>query len=163
MNRRRFLGAVAAGALGVVGRRAACVEAAESTRRGSRNEQFGIGAIGLRYQGSVITEKALLEDIKLDRSAYALYQHDLHFEPKVDKLESIENHMRNFFECVRSRATPISDVVSQHRTASTCHLANISMRLGRPLRWDPARERFLGDAEADRWLSREQRKGFEIA
>ena len=71
--------------------------------------------------------------------------------------------MRNFFDCVRTRKLPISDVVSQHRSVSACHLANIAMRLGRPLRWHPAEERFLDDGEANQWLSREQRKGFEIA
>nr|MCU0875039.1 gfo/Idh/MocA family oxidoreductase [Pirellulaceae bacterium] len=46
---------------------------------------------------------------------------------------------------------------------STCHLANIAMRLGRSLNWDPEQERFTGDEEANQWLRREQRQGFEIA
>jgi L-rhamnose isomerase len=70
--------------------------------------------------------------------------------------------MGNFFDCVKSRQTPLADVVSQHRSVSVCHLANISMRLGRPLRWDPENEVFLGDDEANRWLSREQREPFRI-
>ena len=37
------------------------------------------------------------------------------------------------------------------------------MRLGRPLKWDPVKEQFLGDKEADTWLKREQRKGYEVA
>jgi hypothetical protein len=45
---------------------------------------------------------------------------------------------------------------------STCHLANIAMRLGRKLQWDPEQERFVGDAEADTWLQREQRKPYQI-
>jgi hypothetical protein len=61
-----------------------------------------------------------------------------------------------------SREKPISDVVGQHRVVSACHLGNISIRLGRKLQWDPAAEKFVGDAEADRWLRREQRKGYEI-
>ena len=66
------------------------------------------------------------------------------------------------FDCVRQRRQPISDVESQHRSVSTCHLANIAMRLGRPLKWDAEHERFVGDDEANQWLRREQRKGFEI-
>lgn len=131
------------------------------------------GEIGVRFKcekGDVFvtrgkietTPPELLKDLSPDRSQYALYEHDLSFEPKVGKLQSIENHMRNFFDCVRTRKQPISDVVSQHRSVSTCHLANISMRLGRPLRWDPKAEHFVDDREADRWLAREQRKGFEI-
>jgi predicted dehydrogenase len=132
------------------------------------------GKVGVRFQcekgdllvtrGSIESDPPdLLEDLNIDRSQYALYSHDLQLEPKVGKLESIENHIRNFFDCVGSRRSPISDVVSQHRSVSTCHLANISMRLGRRLRWDPDKEQFVGDVEANRWLSREQRKGFEIA
>ncbi len=71
--------------------------------------------------------------------------------------------MANFFDCVRTKNTPISDVVSQHRAATTCHLVNISIRLGRKLTWDPDRELCAGDDEANRYLAREQRKGFEIA
>ena len=104
-----------------------------------------------------------LADKPLAREDYELYEFDnLARPPRAGKLESIINHMGNFFDCVRSRKTPISDVGTQHRTISLCHLANISMRLGRKLRWDPERERFIGDAEADTWLSRTQRKGFEI-
>ena len=74
----------------------------------------------------------------------------------------IANHVANFFDCVKTKNTPISDVVSQHRSVSTCHLVNISIRVGRKLTWDPKKERFVGDGEADRYLQREQRKGFEI-
>jgi len=82
---------------------------------------------------------------------------------KAGKLDAIVNHMGNFFDCIRTRRPTISNVVCQHRSVSTCHLANIAVRLGRKLRWDPAKEVFVGDAEADTWLRREQRKGFEIA
>ncbi len=96
-----------------------------------------------------------LKDQPLPREKFALYAHDnLTRPPRMGKLDAIVNHMGNFFDCVRSRQTPISDVVSQHRSASVCHLGNISMRLGRTLRWDPQREQFVGDAEADGWLRR---------
>ncbi len=99
----------------------------------------------------------------LPRETFTLYKHDNLARPeRTGKLEAIINHMGNFFDCVESRQTPISEVTSQHRSVSLCHLANISMRLGRPLRWDPAREQFVDDREADTWLAREQRKGYEI-
>lgn len=72
------------------------------------------------------------------------------------------NHMRNFFECIRERAQPISDVFSHHRAMTTCHLANLSLRLGRKLKWDPQKEQIVGDDEANLWLSRPQRAGYEI-
>lgn len=81
---------------------------------------------------------------------------------KAGKLDAIVNHMANFFDCIKSRKTPISDVVSQHRSVSTCHLGNIAIRLGRKLQWDPAKEEFVNDREANRWLQREQRKPYQI-
>lgn len=71
-------------------------------------------------------------------------------------------HMVNFFASVKSRKQPISDVFTHHRSVSVCHLANIAMLLGRKLTFDPKKEVFLGDEQANSMLSREQRKGFEI-
>jgi predicted dehydrogenase len=106
---------------------------------------------------------ALKED-PLPRDRFQLYAHDNASSPtRTGKLASLINHMENFFECVRTRnVRTISDVVSQHRSVSACHLANIALRLGRKLKWDPAKEQFVGDEEANRLLSRPQRKGYEI-
>ncbi|MEX2114841.1 MAG: Gfo/Idh/MocA family oxidoreductase [Pirellulales bacterium] len=104
-----------------------------------------------------------LAERPLAREQFTLYAHDnLDRPPRMGKLDAIINHMGNFFDCVRTRQQPLADVASQHRSVSTCHLANISMRLGRKLTWNPATEKFVGDEEANGWLRREQRKGFEI-
>ena len=71
-------------------------------------------------------------------------------------------HMVNFFNCVKSRKLPISDVFTHHRSVSVCHLANISMLLNRKLTWDPNKQDFVGDQEASKMISREKRTGFEI-
>jgi predicted dehydrogenase len=71
-------------------------------------------------------------------------------------------HMVNFFECIKTREQPISDVYTHHRAMTTCHLANIAIRLGRALQWDPENQQIVGDDEANSWLKREQRKGYEI-
>jgi predicted dehydrogenase len=78
------------------------------------------------------------------------------------KGKRLSSHMANFFECARDRALPVSDVYSHHRAMTTCHLANIALRLGQKLTWDPATEQMVGDAEANHWQAREQRKGYEI-
>jgi len=107
-----------------------------------------------------------VEDLKQDplpREKFVAYDYDNIDRPeRAGKLDAIVNHMGNFFDCIESRRQPVSDVVSQHRSVSTCHLGNISMRLGRPLKWNPDSEKFTGDAEADQMLSREQRSGYEI-
>lgn len=105
-----------------------------------------------------------LKEHRLDREQWVAYDFDNHKRPaRVGKLDAIINHMGNFFDCVEARRTPVSDVESQHRSVSTCHLGNISMQLGRPLKWDPVNENFIDDAKASELMRREQRKGFEYA
>lgn len=72
------------------------------------------------------------------------------------------SHMGNFIACVKDRSLPVSDVFSHHRILTTCHLSNIAMRLGRNLKWDPQSEQIVGDSDANAWLGREQRRGFEV-
>jgi len=72
------------------------------------------------------------------------------------------DHMGNFFEAWMHGKWPISDVQSQHRSVSACHLGNISIRLGRKLTWDPAKEDFVGDSEATGMLSRAQRSPYTV-
>jgi len=72
------------------------------------------------------------------------------------------NHTANFIEGMKSRKQPISDVWSHNRMLEICHLSNIAMRLGRELKWDPAKREIIGDTQANSFLARENRKGFEI-
>ncbi|TWU22179.1 Inositol 2-dehydrogenase [Novipirellula galeiformis] len=73
-----------------------------------------------------------------------------------------ENHTANFIEAMRTREQPISDVWSHNRMLEICHLSNIAMRLDRELKWDPAKREIIGDAQANSFLAREYRKGYEI-
>lgn len=72
------------------------------------------------------------------------------------------NHTANFIEGIKARKQPISDVWSHNRMLEICHLSNIAMRLGRELKWDPVKREIIGDAQANSFLARENRKGFEI-
>ncbi|HTU25044.1 MAG TPA: Gfo/Idh/MocA family oxidoreductase [Pirellulales bacterium] len=71
-------------------------------------------------------------------------------------------HLEDWLRCVRSRQRPVADVEIGHRSISVCHLANIARQLGRRVRWNPATERFVDDAEADQLLTRPRRKGYEL-
>jgi myo-inositol 2-dehydrogenase / D-chiro-inositol 1-dehydrogenase len=71
-------------------------------------------------------------------------------------------HARNFLECVKSRQRPSADVEEGHRTAAMCHLGNISMRLGRSIRWDAVTEQAIGDPEANHMLSRPYRAPWKL-
>lgn len=79
----------------------------------------------------------------LRREDFRLYAHDNLDRPeKSGKIESIENHMGNFYDCIRTRQAPISSVRGQHRVATACHLGNLALRLGRTLHWDPVAEAY---------------------
>jgi len=111
-------------------------------------------------QGKPVEE---LATSPLKREDFNVYDFDNRTRPeRAGKLDAIINHMGNFFDCIQSRRKPISDVESQHRSVSTCHLGNIAMRVGRTLKWDPAKETFPRDPQANALLSRPQRSGFEV-
>lgn len=82
--------------------------------------------------------------------------------PEETRLYASADHRRNFLECVRSRREPICPVEVGHRSATVCHLANIASLLRRPLRWDPERETFADDPEADRLLERPMRAPWQL-
>jgi predicted dehydrogenase len=62
------------------------------------------------------------------------------------------SHHRNWLDCIRSGKPAICPAEVGHRSATVCHLANIGYRLRRPLTWDPVKEHFVGDPEADKLL-----------
>jgi len=79
-----------------------------------------------------------------------------------ERLYVSHDHYRNFLDCMRSREEPICPVEVGHRSNSLCVITHIAMKLGRELRWDPARERFEEDAEADRLLDFERRAPWKL-
>ena len=73
------------------------------------------------------------------------------------------DHVGNFIDCIKSGEETVAPVEAAHRTISICHLANIAIRLGRKtLKWDPKRERILGDKEASKYLSRPIRGNWRL-
>ncbi len=99
----------------------------------------------------------------LKREDFRLYSEDNSERPeRKGKIDAIKNHMGNFYDCTLSRKMPISDVYSQHRSVSLCHLGNIAMRVGTKLTWNPDTEQFANAPEASKLLRRDQRQGFEI-
>ncbi|NOZ41266.1 MAG: Gfo/Idh/MocA family oxidoreductase [Planctomycetes bacterium] len=71
-------------------------------------------------------------------------------------------HIKNWLDCIKTREKPNADVEIGHRSISVCHLANIAREIGRKLKWDPETETFPGDEEANAYLSRPRRKGYEL-
>ncbi len=83
----------------------------------------------------------------------------------AERLYTSNDHMGNFFDCIRSRKDPICDVEVGHRSATVCHLGAISLRTKLALTWDSMDQRFTGDhaEEANRHVAREMRKPYDYS
>jgi predicted dehydrogenase len=83
--------------------------------------------------------------------------------PDEIHLYESKDHHGNWLESVRSRKPPIAPVEVAHRSCSTCLLHHIAMKTKRKLYWDPVKERFRNDDEANAMLSRPQRWPYALA
>jgi len=73
-----------------------------------------------------------------------------------------QGHKGSWTHCIRTRQKPICDVEIGCRSVTVCHLGNLAYMLRRPLKWDPVKEEFPGDAEANRWLDRPKREPWTL-
>jgi predicted dehydrogenase len=109
---------------------------------------------GVRFEGS--DGWIFVNRQKIQSSRPEVLEQEL--RASAERLHVSNDHMGNFFECVRTRKATICEPEIGHRSVSVCHLGAIALRTGRKLNWDPAKEEFVGDAEANRYVSREMRK-----
>ncbi len=126
---------------------------------GARRDHADLGAIFVGDKGR----------IEIKRGSFTVEPGDLATKLMKDAPEFTpegpgENrfHIADFFDAVRRRRNPNADVEAGHRASTLCHLVNIARDLGRTLKWDPVAERFHSDAEANTFLSRPRRKGYEF-
>ena len=152
-----------------------------SVREASAGRRAGVGLEFFGSKGSMVVSRAAYEvipDLKIDpENAIPLFQgqpasgphrSETKAEPWIAPLkapgssaEQFDLHVRNFLDCVKTRQQPIADVEEGHRAAAPCHLANISLRLGRKIRWDPDKEEIAGDREASAQLERPYRQPWD--
>lgn len=83
-------------------------------------------------------------------------------DSEIRLINTNENHYQDFVDAVKSRSKPICDVEVGHRSASICNIANIAYQLNRPLKWDPVKEKFEDDGEANKLRSKKYRKGYKL-
>jgi len=103
--------------------------------------------------------------ITIDRNKLTSKPEEIAKQPIKDseiRLYKSDNHMQNWFDCMRTRQLPVADVEIGHRSTTVCHLGNIARWLGRKLRWDPDTETFPGDDEANAYVDRPQRKPYQL-
>jgi hypothetical protein len=82
--------------------------------------------------------------------------------PQEIHLYQSDDHYQNFLDCVRNRSETSTPSKIAHRSNMICHLGLIALKLGRKVKWDPVKERFINDPEADRLLSRPMRSPWHL-
>lgn len=82
--------------------------------------------------------------------------------PDEIHLYKSDDHKQNFLDCVRTRSRTVAPVEVAHRSIMIGHLGIIALKLGRKVEWDPRKERFINDPEADRLLSRPMRSPWHL-
>lgn len=87
---------------------------------------------------------------------------DSEIGPNEVHLYESDDHSRNFIDCVMSREQTVAPIETAHRSITIAHLGNIAMRLNRDLDWDPAKEQFIGDEEANAMRSRPMRDPWRL-
>ncbi len=104
-------------------------------------------------------------DVLVDRNKYEANPMEIAKEPasgSEQRLYVSRHHQQNWLDCIRSREAPIADVEMGHRSATMCHLGNIARWVGRKLQWDPDKEIFPGDDEANGYIARPQRAPYQL-
>lgn len=131
-------------------------------KREDDRTDFGNGILLEGDEGRIFVNRGKLEGKLVEALTDADNEELNELVTKLYKGKKPGNHMANFFECVEDRSQPISDVVTHHRTMTSCHLCNIALMLGRELRWDPEKEQFIGDDQAAALMSRARRKPYVL-
>jgi hypothetical protein len=111
------------------------------------------GAIFIGEKGKLTIDRATCKSDPPELAEEAMEKRPQNFN---------ENHLKNWLECIKSRAKPVADVEIGHRSATICHLGNIARWTNRRLRWDAVKEVFPDDAGANRYLTRERRKPYQL-
>ena len=121
-----------------------------------------------RLTGKPVEQLTKAEQEKLGRQADELSGGRNLPEVEGDKWQTrytetiSRDHMRNFVDCVKTRKLPASDIFSHHRVMNSCHMCTIAIKLKRKLEWDPVKEEFIGDDEANAMLKRTQREPYQV-
>ncbi|WP_339712718.1 Gfo/Idh/MocA family oxidoreductase [uncultured Kriegella sp.] len=117
------------------------------------HEDFGRGW-GVRFMGSegkMDVSRSYLETDPVNILTAELKDSDT-------RLYHSDNHYQDWLDAIKNRTSPICDVETGHRSATVCNIANIAYKLRRPLEWDPKKEQFNGDSEANALRGRKSRE-----
>lgn len=124
----------------------------------SRYRQFHFGGMAMLFIG---TEGWIYVSREGMRTQPESVMHQV-IGPNEKKVVFSNDHRRDFLEAVRTRRQPISNIEAAVRTETVCQQADIAIRLGRKVNWDPEREAFVQDEQANRMLARPLRSPWRL-
>jgi predicted dehydrogenase len=110
---------------------------------------------GVRTEGKILVNRGKFEATPASLGEEPLGANAIH-------LYNSYSHTKDFLDCMRSRKKPICDVEIGCRSATVCHLGNLAYWNHRHLYWDPVKEQFIGDKEANQWLDRPKRGPWKV-
>ena len=116
------------------------------------------GPRGIKFEGSKGTLFVNIHGGKLEADPATLVTEQLDTNP----FTGYSYHRQNFLDAVKSRKATHATAEIGHRTGTICHLNNLSMRLGRQVKWDPVAETVIGDDEANALLTPKMREPWQI-
>ena len=126
-----------------------------STSQGIRYRE-----VGARFEGTEGWSFAYGNAASVDAEPKSLL--GVKLGPNALHLRESNNHALHFLHCVRTREESVAPAEVAHRSTTLCLLSDIALRLRRKLQWDPDRERFAGDDEANRMLTRALRPPWHL-
>ncbi len=154
------------------------------TMRKTSGKPWSAGGYGMDFHGTTGMLHATRGDWKLDADRFNWDDSNSPFRYKDEKGEPSKGfytpadgadqkahgaHVLNFLQCIKDRTSPIASIEKHFNSVVTCHLANVSLRVGRKIFWCPDgvkcykdAEHKVEDAQANAFLGREYRKGFEL-
>ena len=113
------------------------------------------GVMGYDFTPIAKGEAAAHKDVKYELDEYPEDKTEAELEKHV--APAIRGHMRDLLAAIETRSKPVADIEQGHISTASCILANMSQKLGRSLKWDSAKQRVIGDEEANRLLARPYR------
>ena len=129
----------------------------------SRGNKYWHGSCGERFDGTEGWAAAADGYAQPDVSSPALLgQYNRVVSQYVARTGRSLDHMQNFLDCVRSREQTVANPKVMHHSMTTVHAANICMWLKRSLKFDPVKEEFVGDDEANSLRARAMRQPYVI-
>ena len=115
---------------------------------------------GVRWGAVFVGENG--KKIEINRGTVKSNPKELTLDAPADSGGNANAHLQNWIDCIKSREDPIAPVEAGHRAVNLCHFINICRELGRKIQWDPKKEEFVNDPQANALIHRPRRPGYKL-